>query len=112
MAVMSDPNPSEKQLEVLRYIISYVEVNGYQPSQLEMAEHFSISKNAIQGRLRELDRRGLIEMPAGRERAVILKWVRYRAYSSSEDKPSADELRKKITENKNPMFMPELMSDG
>lgn len=112
MPATSDPNPSEKQLEVLRYIISYVEVNGFQPSQLEIADYFGLSKNAIQNRLKELERRGVIEMPKGRERAVMLKWVRYRAYSSSEEKPTVKDLRDKINENKNPMFMPELMSDG
>jgi len=111
MPVISDPNPSEKQLEMLRCIVSFVEVNGYQPSQQEIAAHFGLSKNVIQMRLKELARRGVIEMPAGRERAVILKWVRYRAYSSSEEKPTIHDLQKKIDENKNPMFMPRLSSD-
>ena len=76
------PEPSEKQLEVLRFLIEFIEQNGYQPTHGEMAEHFDVSKNAIQGRLKELARRGLVEMPADRkakERAVVIKHVKFRA---------------------------------
>jgi SOS-response transcriptional repressor LexA len=73
--------PSEKQLEVLRYIISHVEKHGFQPTQAEMARAFGVTKNAIQNRLKDLARRGIIDMPDGtktRERAIVIKFIRYR----------------------------------
>ncbi len=102
----ADPNPSEKQLEVLLYIIAHVEVHGYQPSQAELAAHFKVSKNAIQGRLKELDRRGLIELPEGKERAIILKNVEFRARNVLEEKPEPGRLRRHLPTVKSLVFPP------
>jgi DNA-binding MarR family transcriptional regulator len=79
----ANPGPSDKQLETLRYLITFIEDHGYQPTQSEMAIHFDVTKNAIQNRLRELAKRGLVDMPAGektRERALVIKHVKFRAY--------------------------------
>lgn len=103
MPVHPDPNPSEKGLEVLRMIISHVEIHGYQPSQQEMADALGVSKNAIQGRLKELARRNVVSLPDGnRERAVVLHYVRFKAYTSNLEKPSPDETG---PTNYNPMLM-------
>jgi SOS-response transcriptional repressor LexA len=75
-------NPSAKQLEVLRHIIAFVEQHGYQPTLAEMAATFEVTKNAIQSRLKELRRHGLVELPPGRkrrERALVIKHVRFKA---------------------------------
>ena len=77
-----DPTPSEKQLELLAFIIEFIEANGYQPTQAEMAARFGVTKNAVQNRLMELAARGLIELPTGtkaRERAIKLCHVRFSA---------------------------------
>lgn len=83
MAEQPSPEPSEKGLEVLRAIIEHVEQHGYQPIHTELAQQFGVTKNAIQGRLRELARRGLVDVPIGegaRERAVGLKFIRFVAH--------------------------------
>jgi hypothetical protein len=79
MPLVPNPEPSERQLEVVQFIIDHVERWGFQPNQQEMADHFGVSKTAIQGRLREAARRGLIEIENSRERAIVLKNVRFHA---------------------------------
>ncbi len=77
-----NPAPSDKQLELYKFLISYIEEHGYQPSQGEMAAHFGVSKNAVGQRLRELARRGLLVLPYGekaRERSIVLKHIRFKA---------------------------------
>ncbi len=78
----TSPQPSEPQLDVLRYVICFVEEHGYQPTQAEMAAHFGVTKNAIQSRIKELARRGFVQLAEGektRERALKLNYVKYRA---------------------------------
>lgn len=84
---MREPSaePSEKQLEVLQYIISHVERWGFQPSQAEIANHFGVTKNAILGRLHELEKRGVVQLNKGQERAVGLKFVRFTAVVTEEE---------------------------
>lgn len=87
MPPQPSPEPSDAQMEVLRYIIKFVEDHGFQPTQGEIGEAFGVTKNAIQNRLRELARRGLIEISTGektRERAIIIKHLRYKAYYEPE----------------------------
>lgn len=80
---------SEAQLDVLRYLVSFIEEHGFQPTQSDMATHFGVTKNAIQARLKELAKRQIINMPAGekaRERAISLKHVKFKAYYVEEQK--------------------------
>jgi SOS-response transcriptional repressor LexA len=79
-----NPTPSEKQLELVRYIIQHVERWGYQPSQSEMAEHFGVTKSAIKGRLQEAAALGLIRLQPNKERAILLRHVRFTAKTSPE----------------------------
>jgi SOS-response transcriptional repressor LexA len=84
--------PSEKQMELLDYLIRHIEEHGFQPSYSEMAEHFGVTKNAIQGRLRGLARKGIIELPRRakvRERAVVLKQVRFKAWPAGPQETQA-----------------------
>lgn len=68
-----------KQLELLGFIISYTEENGYQPSQAEMACHFGVTQNAIWERLKGLEHRGEITLPGGRRgRAIGLTGWRFK----------------------------------
>jgi len=79
-----DPEPSIKQLELYRWIISYVEEHGYQPSQVEMGAAFGIGRGGITERLRGLASRKFIHLPKGeKERAIILPMVKFTAYSVS-----------------------------
>lgn len=98
MPATPDPNPSEKQLETLTFIIAHVMTHGYQPSQQEMAEHFGVSKGAINGRLKELARRGLIELSDGKvERAIIIPFVEFDVVASKDKKPPAGKLDANMT---------------
>ena len=82
MSRQSSREPTGKQLEVLRYITEHVEEHGYQPTQGEVAGHFGVTRAAIQARLRGLSRKGLVEVPPGKkERAVVLKRLKFRAYT-------------------------------
>lgn len=86
MGLYPNENPSEKQLEIIQYIIKYVEENGFQPSYSEMADYFGISKTAIQNRIRGLIKRSMIEDNAtGRERALAIRGIRYKAYVVEEE---------------------------
>jgi SOS-response transcriptional repressor LexA len=78
MATKPDPIPSEKQLEILAYIVRYVEAHGYQPSQDEMAAEFGVYKNAIRMRLKRLEERGLIKLTDS-DRAIELPYFKFRA---------------------------------
>jgi SOS-response transcriptional repressor LexA len=65
--------PSQKQKDLLYFIVSYLEDHGYQPSQAEMAVNFKVTRNAITGLLDGLVRRGLVELPSGdKQRALGL----------------------------------------
>lgn len=80
-----NPQPSEKHLEVLRFIIGFVEQHGYQPSRLEIAEQFGVTRSAINQRLKQLADRGVIgPLGAEKERAVDLKNVRFKAVHSKD----------------------------
>ncbi len=83
----ADPAPSDKQLEVLKYIIEHVEEHGYQPTQAEMAAKFGVTKSAIGSRIKELARRGLVEVrPGNKERAIVLPHVEFKAILADEKK--------------------------
>lgn len=94
MPVETDPNPSKEQIEVLAYIICHVMVHGFQPSQSEIAEHFGITKGAINKRLQNLARRGYVEYSGGRfERAIIIPFLKFNAEPTSERKPPHGRLK-------------------
>jgi DNA-binding MarR family transcriptional regulator len=95
MARRRSLEPTEKQLDVLRYIVRCVEMFGYQPAQSEIAAEFGITKNAVTERLKGLEGHGVIGLPEGnRERAIRLKHVRFRAeftkdaWSGEQERPS------------------------
>jgi DNA-binding IclR family transcriptional regulator len=72
--------PSDKQKELLAYILQYVEEHCFQPSQTEMAEHFKVTKNAITGLLEGLANRGWVDLSGGdRQRAIGLPRWRFHA---------------------------------
>ena len=77
--------PSEKQLELWSYIIEHVEENGYQPSVLEMAEHFGVTNRAICQQLELLIEHGLINGDKSvKARAWKLNGVSFKAVFNGE----------------------------
>lgn len=79
MAAPKQEEISEKQLEVLLYIIRHIEEFGFQPSIVEIGHHFGVDKRAIYGRMKLLEQKGFILMSGeGRDRAVILHGVAFK----------------------------------
>ena len=61
------PTVTDKDREVLAYIASHINENGYAPSVRELCVHFGVtSTSTIQDRLYRLTRRGLIERVGAR----------------------------------------------
>lgn len=64
------PGPSPAQEETLRYIWRWSQEHQFQPSYREMAKAFGgISTQAVQDRLRGLDKKGYLQM-SGRARGL------------------------------------------
>ncbi len=75
-----NPEPSVKQLEILRFIVHHIERLGFQPSQSEIGAAFGITKNSVTGRLKGLAKRGFVTLTEGQqERAIKLNYVQFRA---------------------------------
>lgn len=73
---MNFDQPTERQLEILRFIAREIEVDGFPPTVREIGEEFEInSTNAVADHLRALVRRGLLEQRP-RMRARSLKLTR------------------------------------
>lgn len=97
MSHTPDPNPSDKQLEVYHYLIAHVSVHGFQPSLEEIGKVFGVTRNAIHGRMKELQRRGYIELPDGnRERSVIFLNIQFEPFMANEAKPEPGAIQAKI----------------
>ena len=62
---------TQRQQQILEFIESYLERNGYSPSMEEIANHFGIaSLNAIHKHLRILEERGAIRRLSNRARSI------------------------------------------
>jgi repressor LexA len=66
---------TERQEELLRYIASHIDINGFQPSFREMMARFKIrSPNGIKGHLQALERKGIIASNYQTSRAISFNW--------------------------------------
>lgn len=72
--------PTDKQTELLKYIIDFTQEHGYQPTRAEMASHFNVAVNAVNERLKGLARRGIIDLDNAADRAIGLGSIRFKAY--------------------------------
>jgi SOS-response transcriptional repressor LexA len=68
-----------RQESLLKFLLEYIQVNGYQPSRQEFADHFGISKSAINQTLLSLEKKGWIKLDPHRERAIRIMMVRFQA---------------------------------
>lgn len=74
------PEPTPKQFEVYYFIIKYVQDNGYQPSQTEIASSLGVSRPVIEKRMVSLERKGFIERTKGKsDRAIRLPGLKFKA---------------------------------
>lgn len=67
-----DLDLTERQREVLGYIISFNEENGYFPSLREIGSHFGLSLGTVQTHLDTLKRKGALDWDKGKTRALRL----------------------------------------
>jgi repressor LexA len=67
-----DPNLTQRQQEILDYILGYHQENDYFPSLRETAAHFKISIGTVQTHLDYLKRKGALSWQKGRPRALQL----------------------------------------
>lgn len=64
---------TNRQQQILDYIIECVTDNGAPPTRVEIAEHFGFrSPNAAEDHLKALDKKGHIELRSGTSRGIVL----------------------------------------
>jgi len=68
-----DPNLTDRQKEILIWMIETLFTQGYWPTLREIAANFKITPGAIQEHILRLNEKGFIERPKGYARAFILK---------------------------------------
>ncbi len=61
---------TQKQADALIYIKSFIKVNGYPPSRIEIADNFDIRPNAAQSRIVGLITKGAITQKPGKMRSI------------------------------------------
>jgi SOS-response transcriptional repressor LexA len=85
---------TEKQGEVLNFLIDHVSKYGYQPSIGEMAKEFGITHVAMADRIRQLASKGVLDLPGPRqERCFLLRHYRFSPVLVEDlDCPAAAEL--------------------
>jgi Mn-dependent DtxR family transcriptional regulator len=69
---------SAKQAEVWDYIVNHVCEHGFQPTAVDMAEHFKVTPAAVRERVTHLVRKGLLGLGArGTERSLDLMGLKF-----------------------------------
>jgi len=77
----SDPNVSEKQLEVYEQILGCVRESGYQPNCVELCKLLQVARPAIRDRIAYLIKKGLLKAPPfGAERRYGFVGVKFLPY--------------------------------
>ena len=66
------PPLSEKQQEVLAWLIAYSENNGYFPVVRETAAHFGVTVSRAQALMAQLEKRGYVSKTSERSRNIQL----------------------------------------
>ena len=63
---------TDRQAEVLNFIIGYTEKYSFAPSTREIAEHFQITVNAIQDHISALKRKGYVKSDGRKPRTLVV----------------------------------------
>jgi len=61
---------TEKQKDVLDFLVSYQEEKGYPPTLKEFSENLKLSESAIIGRLDAIEKKGYIEREHNTSRGI------------------------------------------
>lgn len=64
---------TERQIQILDFLRERVRVDGYPPSQRDIAAHFGFSQNAARDHLKALERKGELAIDSGDARAIRLR---------------------------------------
>ncbi len=65
-----DPNLTDRQREILNYILEFQNGQGYFPSLREIGAHFKLSLGTVQTHLDYLKRKGALDWEKGKSRAL------------------------------------------
>ena len=68
-----DPNLTDRQKEILGYIIDFHSENDYFPSLREIAANFKVSIGTVQTHLDSLKKKGALSWDKGKPRALTIK---------------------------------------
>lgn len=68
-------NPTQKQQEILEFIESFIDENGFSPSQKEISDYFGLaSPNAVRCHIRAMAKKNLITFEPGKPRTICLAY--------------------------------------
>ena len=88
---------SEKQKNIYRYIIEYIDENNYPPSVREIGQAAGLSSTStVHGYLQRLEKRGLIKRDESKSRAITV-------VSDSESSINLD-VKKELDQKSNSTF--------
>lgn len=62
--------PTDKQMQVVNFIRSYRDQHGYPPSLTDIGTFLGLSKSTVFAHLAACERKGLIEIDRGKQRAL------------------------------------------
>ena len=61
-----------RQLEILKWIVLYVDFHPYPPSQALVAKHFGITQQAVSSHLKAIAAKGYIEIDPKVKRGIFI----------------------------------------
>ena len=87
---------TDRQKEVLTFISSYTDENGYPPTVREISEHFEISIRAVQDHILALQKKGFLSQSQKRARSIrVLSDCREKEPEAAPDGSGAGTGRRK-----------------
>jgi SOS-response transcriptional repressor LexA len=77
---------TEKQYNILMYIVDHVIKKMYQPSFREIADHFAVSQSAIHQTLHWCEKKGWIQLISAQGRSIVINYLLVQLYKGAEKK--------------------------
>lgn len=73
---MADPKAIKlgvkRRKQIMRFLVTFQRKNGYPPTQSEIADGLGVSRTAVRNHLEILVEQGLIKVPPGGRRRIVL----------------------------------------
>ena len=76
---------TKRQRKVLDFIKAFIETRGYPPTYKEIGKHFSMSAFRARYHLERIEKKGFINLQAGKPRTIQLKVTLHQAIGGSAD---------------------------